>query len=205
MIKFLLKLRENIRIKNHEKFLFRSCVVGEGFCHSNYYKNSRKQLLNVKINNHTNDKSKIQFGDFCNVSCQITLNKKGSIKVGNYVFINYAKFRIDYDLIIGDNCMIGPNVTLWDTDNHPISVGKRHQQTLDFAMNFPLTRSYEANGDSITIGSDVWIGMDALILGGVKIGDGAIIAARSVVTRDVEPYTIVAGSPAKKVGTVPYE
>lgn len=51
-------------------------------------------------------------------------------------------------------------------------------------------------GDTI-IGNDVWIGYDALIMPGVKIGDGAVIGARSVVTKDVEPYTIVGGNPAK--------
>ncbi len=205
MIKFLLRIKDNIKIRQQEKSLSESCIVGKNFCKSNYYKDHRKQLLNVKVNNHTYDKTKIQFGDYCNVSCQITLNNKGSIKIGDYVFINYAKFRIDYDLIIGNNCMIGPNVAFWDTDNHPISAKLRHQQSVDFATNFPLVRSYEALGGSISIGSDVWIGMDALILGGVKIGEGAIIAARSVVTKDVEPFTIVGGIPAKKIGDVPHE
>jgi len=54
------------------------------------------------------------------------------------------------------------------------------------------------NGD-VRIGNDVWIGMNALILSGVRIGDGAIIGACSVVTNDVEPYTIVAGNPAKVI------
>ncbi len=47
------------------------------------------------------------------------------------------------------------------------------------------------------VGNDVWIGMDACIMPGVKIGDGAIIAAKSVVTKDVQPYTIVGGIPSK--------
>ena len=54
----------------------------------------------------------------------------------------------------------------------------------------------ERKGDTI-IGNDVWIGMEAVIMPGVKIGDGAIIGARSVVVKDVEPYTIVGGNPAK--------
>lgn len=54
----------------------------------------------------------------------------------------------------------------------------------------------ERKGDTI-IGNDVWIGMEAVVMPGVKIGDGAIIGARSVVVKDVEPYTIVGGNPAK--------
>ena len=53
-------------------------------------------------------------------------------------------------------------------------------------------------GDTV-IGNDVWIGMDTTIMPGIKIGDGAIIAAKSVVTRDVVPYTIVGGNPANKI------
>lgn len=101
--------------------------------------------------------------------------------------------------------MFGPNVTFWDTANHPISVSKRHQQAIDFADDFILSRSYEANGGNITVGNDVWIAMDAIIMGGVTIGDGAIIAARSVVTRNVAPNTMVGGVPAKYISEVPHE
>ncbi len=61
-----------------------------------------------------------------------------------------------------------------------------------------LTQAWENRGD-ISIGNDVWIGYEAVILSGVTIGDGAIIAARSVVTRDVPPYTIVGGVPARPI------
>ena len=53
--------------------------------------------------------------------------------------------------------------------------------------------------DNIVIGNDVWIGYEALILAGVTVGDGAIIAGRAVVTKDVPPYTIVGGVPAKPI------
>jgi len=53
-------------------------------------------------------------------------------------------------------------------------------------------------GDTI-IGNDVWVGMDTVIMPGINIGDGAIVAANSVITKDVEPYTIVGGNPALKI------
>lgn len=58
--------------------------------------------------------------------------------------------------------------------------------------------AWDNHGD-IIIGNDVWIGFEAVIMQGVTIGDGAIIGTRSVVTKDVEPYTIVGGSPAKPI------
>lgn len=61
-----------------------------------------------------------------------------------------------------------------------------------------ISQAWDNHGD-IIIGNDVWIGYEAVIMSGVKIGDGAIIATRAVVTKDVEPYTIVGGIPAKEI------
>ena len=61
-----------------------------------------------------------------------------------------------------------------------------------------ITKAWDNKGD-IVIGNDVWIGYESVIMSGVHIGDGAIIGTRSIVTKDVEPYTIVAGSPAKPI------
>ena len=61
-----------------------------------------------------------------------------------------------------------------------------------------VAASWDNKGD-IVIGNDVWIGYDAVIMAGVKIGDGAIIGTRAVVTKDVEPYSIVGGVPAKEI------
>ena len=62
----------------------------------------------------------------------------------------------------------------------------------------PVTDAWNNKGD-IVIGNDVWIGYEAVIMAGVHIGDGAIIGTRAVVTKDVPPYTIVGGLPAKKI------
>ena len=62
----------------------------------------------------------------------------------------------------------------------------------------PGTDAWDNKGD-IVIGNDVWIGYEAVIMAGVHIGDGAIIGTRAVVTKDVPPYTIVGGLPAKKI------
>ncbi|QEI09365.1 CatB-related O-acetyltransferase [Pigmentiphaga aceris] len=66
-------------------------------------------------------------------------------------------------------------------------------------MQWPIPHSFEYGPKQAVIGNDVWIGAYARIMGGVKIGDGAVIAAGSVVTHDVEPYTIVGGVPAKPI------
>ena len=74
--------------------------------------------------------------------------------------------------------------------------------TYAFTHLFPEATGFKGHprtkGD-VVIGNDVWIGYEALILSGVRVGNGAVIAARSIVTRDVEPYSIVAGNPARHI------
>lgn len=62
-----------------------------------------------------------------------------------------------------------------------------------------MDKIYPRSGDKLKIGNDVWIGYEAVILSGVTVGDGAIIGTRAVVTKDVPPYTIVGGVPAKPI------
>lgn len=104
-------------------------------------------------------------------------------------------------LIIGKFCAIATHVKfIMNGENHKLDgisistypfpiFGHGWEAAMNDLMNLP------SKGD-IVIGNDVWIGYDSLIMPGVKIGDGAIIAARSVVVKDIPPYTIAGGNPA---------
>ncbi|GAB4162063.1 MAG: Vat family streptogramin A O-acetyltransferase [Winogradskyella sp.] len=119
-------------------------------------------------------------------------------------FEKNVKYHFDFigdKLIIGKFCMIASGVTF-------IMNGGNHLTEATTAYPFAIFggawqhamegKSYPSKGDTI-IGNDVWIGHDATIMPGVHIGDGAIIATKAVVTKDVEPYTIVGGNPAKPI------
>lgn len=103
-------------------------------------------------------------------------------------------------LIIGKFCSIACNAKfLMTSGNHT----KRSFSTYPFPLfntewdeSLQVTDAWDNKGD-IVIGNDVWIGYDAVIMSGVTIGDGAIIGTRAVVTKDVPPYAVVGGSPAK--------
>ena len=95
--------------------------------------------------------------------------------------------KITSSTIIGDNVMMGPNVSIFTT-NHKFA-----------RTDIPMVMQGEDEVKSVTIQNDVWIGANVIILPGVTIGEGAIIGAGSVVTKDVEEYTIVAGNPAKVI------
>lgn len=106
-------------------------------------------------------------------------------------------------LIIGKFCSIACGAKfIFNCANHTLKSLSTYTFPL-FFEEWDLTKSEVAsawdNKGDIVIGNDVWIGYDAVIMAGVTIGDGAIIGTRAVVTKDVEPYSIVGGVPAKEI------
>lgn len=111
-----------------------------------------------------------------------------NITIGKQTFINMGCTFQDWGGIeIGDGCLIGHNCTIC-TVNHSQNPDHRGDMTCS----------------AVRIGNKVWIGANVTILPGVSIGDGAIIAAGAVVTKDVEPDTIVGGVPAKRIKKIEY-
>lgn len=140
--------------------------------------------------------------------------KNPNIIVGDYTYYDdfedvhnfekNVKYHFDFvgdKLIIGKFCQIASGVTF-------IMNGANHLQNSVSTFPFAIFgedwkgamegKSYPTKGDT-EIGNDVWIGFDATIMPGIKIADGAIIGSKSVVTKDVEPYSIVGGNPAKLI------
>lgn len=141
-----------------------------------------------------------------------------SITVGDYTIYNdfvndptgFEKNNVLYHypinhgkLIIGKFCSIACGAKfLFNSANHTMA----SLSTYPFPLFFDewelekknVTEAWDNKGD-IIVGNDVWIGYEAVILAGVTIGDGAIIGTRAVVTKDVPPYTIVGGVPAKPI------
>lgn len=128
------------------------------------------------------------------------------LNVGPYTY-GHEKIKIIHSnegkiLHIGKFCSIADGVVVILGSNHRIDwvttypfghINKDKFPKLQINPGHPSTK-----GD-VTIGNDVWIATNAVILSGVKIGDGAVVAAYSIVTKDVPPYCVVAGNPAKVV------
>jgi acetyltransferase-like isoleucine patch superfamily enzyme len=113
-----------------------------------------------------------------------------ALKVGDNVYIgSRVSISIAKEVKIGNNCYIANNIIIRDNDGHPKNWLMRRQ-------NMPVL---EKDVKPVWIGDDVWIGSNSVILKGCTIGNGAIIASGSIVTKNVEPFTIVAGNPAKLV------
>ena len=105
-------------------------------------------------------------------------------------------------LVIGKFCAIAPGVTfIMNGANHRMDGFSTYPFNIfgeGWEKHTPTLNQLPFKGDTI-IGNDVWVGMDTVIMPGVNIGDGAIVAAKSVITKDVEPYAIVGGNPAQKI------
>ena len=99
-------------------------------------------------------------------------------------------------VVIGKYCSIADDVTILIGGEHVIS----RVSTYPFDVLIDKIKPCLADGKSdVVIGNDVWIGTKGLILSGVTVGDGAVVGAGSVVTKDVEPYAVVAGNPARLI------
>lgn len=106
-----------------------------------------------------------------------------NIHLGENVFINSGcKFQDQGGIFIGDRCLIGHNVVI-ATLNHHMDVDRRGGMV----------------PKPVRLGSDVWVGSGAILLPGITVGDGAVVAAGAVVTTDVAPRTIVGGNPARLI------
>lgn len=136
------------------------------------------------IRNHRNT----ALGRKCIVNDNVVL-WCASLKIGNNVQINPGTC-IYGNVVIGNNVMIAPNVMI---------AGGNH----GFSRNGVPMIYQQCTSKGIVIGDDVWIGANVVILDGVSVGEGAIVAAGAVVTKDVDPYSVVTGNPAslKKLRT----
>lgn len=141
-----------------------------------------------------------------------------NITVGDYTIYNdFAREPRDFEknnvlyhypinkdkLVIGKFCSIACGAKfIFNSANHSLSSLSSYPFPIFFeewGLDVKdITKAWDNKGD-IVIGNDVWIGYEAVILSGVTIGDGAIIGARAVVTKDIPPYTIVGGVPAKPI------
>lgn len=140
-----------------------------------------------------------------------------NIQVGEYTFYHdFANDPRDFQrnnvlyhypinndkLVIGRFCSIACGAKFIMTSaNHTLNSVSTYPFPImydEWGYQMDVTAAWDNRGD-IVIGNDVWIGYEAVVLSGVTIGDGAIIGARAVVTKDVPPYTIVGGVPAKPI------
>jgi galactoside O-acetyltransferase len=153
----------------------------------------------------TEERTYLSIGEDCVLNGPVIFEaRSGSVKLGHRCYIGAnSSILCRNQVSLGNDVTIAWNVTIYDHDSHSMDWRDRAKAVKLFYERYGHSDCFDridwSNVESapIVIHDRVWIGFGATILKGVTIGEGAIVASCSVVTRDVEPYTLVAGNPAR--------
>ena len=136
----------------------------------------------------------------CYAGCSFSVGDNGQCSIGDFTLLNGALIMAEEKIDIASHCLISWNVGIADSDFHPLEPAQRlidAQALAPYFKNRPPRPKLKTA--PVKIADNVWIGMNAIILKGVTIGENSVVAAGSVVTKSVEPNTVVAGNPAQVV------
>ncbi|HKP58881.1 MAG TPA: hypothetical protein VJV78_19305 [Polyangiales bacterium] len=123
----------------------------------------------------------------------LDIGPRGVVRLGAYALVTAARIICDAEIIIGPAALVSWDVVLMDSYRAPLDPVARRSALRTGRL------ATSAEPRPIRLGANSWVGFGACVLPGVTIGEGSIVAARSVVASDVPPYVVVAGNPARVV------
>ncbi len=197
MIGFLLGMYRKYSLKKLYVYLYKVAVIGD------YFEAER----GAYIRNESGNPQAIQIGHHVRLTGDISCKRGGNVTIGNYcVLQDNSSINCVSSVTIGDFTGIAHSCLITDNNTHALGIENwiRHRITVA-----PGGKGYPGMGNGwelsetkpVVIGNGVWIGAKSSILKGVTIGDCAVVAQGSVVTKDVPPYAVVGGNPAKIIKT----
>ena len=158
---------------------------------------------------------RVFIGENSVLSCRIVLEREiGNVKIGNNTYIGSSTIICAQQVNIGSDVLMAWGITIIDHDSHSLNWEDRANDVRlwregllkgEFLVSSALKNWHVVPMAPVIIKDKAWIGAEAFILKGVTIGEGAVIASRSVVTKDVDPWTLVAGNPARLIKELPRE
>jgi len=174
----------------HKKNIFLNNSINRG----NLEVGSHSNCINL-----TNKKQNILIGSNVTIHGKIICQGKGRITIGDYTNIRFnSEIGAVNSIKIGKYVIISHDVYIYDNNNHPISPKKRMILSKS-KFEDELNSWTNSMSKPVVVEDNVWIGFGVTILKGVRIGRGSIIAANSVVTKNIPEFCIAAGNPAKVV------
>nr|WP_197276633.1 acyltransferase [Flavobacterium sp. KJJ] len=161
-------------------------------------------MFSINLSNPIKDKKYIKIGDDTILDCLISFESSvGEVIIGNNVFIGRSNLICRSKIEIEDNVFMAWGTFVYDHNSHSLDYKERQNDILQQLSDYREGKFFTENKNwdvvdskPIKICSNAWIGMNCIILKGVTIGEGAIVGAGSVVTKDVPAWTVVGGNPA---------
>ena len=152
------------------------------------------------IYNNQNNKEKITIGNNSVIKGELLIFKHGGeITIGDHCFIGpNSKIWSSNKITIGNRVLVSHNVNIHDNISHPIDPKLRHEDFVHISTK-GLQESVDLKEAEVIIEDDAWIGFNAIILKGVRIGKGAIVGAGAIVTKDVPEFSIIVGNAATSI------
>jgi acetyltransferase-like isoleucine patch superfamily enzyme len=153
--------------------------------------------INARIRNIRGDADRIVVGERSHILGELmTFAHGGQIKIGAWCYVGEgSRIWSARSIEIGDRVLISHSTNVFDSLTHPLGVAARHAQVRAILTSgHPQDIALDEN--PVRICDDAWIGAGAMLLRGVTVGQGAVVAAGAVVTKDVPAFSIVAGNPA---------
>lgn len=183
---FLLKIRSTRRVKKNAVLEGRNHIIGS--------------KANVILMDDAR-KEQVQIGDSCWFRGKIIVQTNGVVTLHKHSQIgDNTRILCGDKIVVGAYTAIAPNTTICDNNNHPVNPISRKKMRVYPPGHESKLWKYSAHAP-IIIGENCWIGTNVRVCKGVRIGDNSIVAACSVVTKDVPANCIVAGNPARVVKT----
>lgn len=175
-----------------------------------YSSSSNVDGVRLEVRSNSSKKDRLIIGDDSNIQGYFVFEKDdGLISIGNRTFIGGGLFISIDKIEIGDDVLISWGCTISDNNSHSTKWPERENDVKLWKRGLDEKKIGQfKNWDvvkfaPVIIKDKAWIGFNSIILKGVTIGEGAIVGAGSVVTKDVPEWTIVAGNPAKIIKTIP--
>lgn len=146
----------------------------------------------------------LRISNFCHIRGEISVMERGTFSMGSHSFVGPGtRIWCAKEVSVGSHVLISHLVDIHDSSSHSLDWRQRREESTDlFEFGCDAARP-DVKERSVIIEDDVWIGLKSTILTGVRLGRGAVVAAASVVTRDVPDFTLVAGNPARVIRELP--
>ena len=199
------RLLDPILVKLSSRLDHLRAMTPRGFPYSKFKDSARygstvQFVDGANISNGGNS-ADLEIGDYTHIAGELGIMSQGaSLRIGHHCFVGVGtRIWAKQSIVIGDYVLIAHLVDIHDSNGHALDPNLRRNDPIDLFENHTERDWTTVSSCAVRIESDVWIGFKSSIMKGVTIGRGAVVAAGSVITKDVPAHTLVAGNPAQVV------